>query len=200
MSHYLYQTEGFIVGSRPIKDGSRLLDIVTQDFGRVTVFAQGVRELRSKLRYRLTDLTFVQATLVHGREFWRLVGADPIVDFNVALLVTDPQRRILVARLALLLRRFLAMNETSSDHRLYTEIRAAISFLVRHELSLAEREQYEVAIIWRLLARLGYGRRTPALLTVLTHLDWNHNLLALVATYQPEIIVSINEALYHSQL
>lgn len=200
MSHCLYQTEGFIVGSRPIRDGSRLLDIVTQNFGRVTILAQGVRELRSKLRYRLSDLAFVEATLVRGREFWRLVGAEPMADFNVALLTADPHRRELVARLALLLRRFLAPNETLSDHRLYTEIRGAISFLARFELSIAEREQYEITAVWRLLARLGYGRRTPTLLKVLSHSAWNHDLLALTATCQPEVVASINEALYHSQL
>ncbi|MEK7621937.1 MAG: recombination protein O N-terminal domain-containing protein [Patescibacteria group bacterium] len=200
MPHQLYQTEGFIVGSRGVRDGSRLLDVITRDFGRVPVFAQGVRELRSKLRYQLSNLAFIRLTLVRGREFWRLVGVEPLADFNVGSLLADRERRILVARLALILRRFLATPETSAEPQLYSEIRAAISFLNQFELSSAEYHQYELAAVWRLLAHLGYGRRTPALLAVISHPVWDYNLLTLTAACQPEIIASINEALYHSQL
>jgi len=200
MPHYLHRSEAFIIGSRPIGEGSRWLDLVTDRFGRVSILAQGSRELRSKLRYQLSDLTFIQATLVRGREFWRLVGAEPIVDFDVAKLMMDYNCRTLVARLALLLRRLLPNDETSADPRLYEEVRAAIYFLARHHLSVQEREQYEITAVWRLLSRLGYGRRTLALETLLTPEVWSHDLLTATAACQPEAVASINEALYHSQL
>lgn len=200
MPHYLYQTESFIIGGRPINDGSRLLDLLTQDFGRISVLAQGARELRSKLRYRLTDLTFFQATLVRGREFWRLVGAASMPDLDLVPLLSDSSQKILVARLALLLRRFLASDELSFDRELYTEVRSALTFLNRHDLSAEEVERYEVAAVWRILAKLGYGRRTATLEAILIPKDWGHDLLALTATCQAEVVASINEALYHSQL
>ena len=200
MPHYLYQTESFIIGSRSINEGSRLLDLLTRDLGRISVLAQGARELKSKLRYRLSELTFFQAGLVRGREFWRLVGAESIGDFKIEALSADPHRQIITARLALLLRRFLATDELSADHQLYVEIRSALSFLTKHDLSVAEREQYEIAVVWRLLARLGYGRRTPTLEAILAHPVWNHELLATTAACQAEAVASINEAFYHSQL
>ncbi len=200
MPHYLYHSEAFIIGSRPVGEGSRLLDLITERLGRVPVLAQGSRELRSKLRYQLIDLNFFQATLVRGREFWRLVGAEAPTDLNVAQLMTDYNHRMLVARLALLLRRFLPENEVSSDRRLYAEIRSAISFLIQHQLSDHEREQYEIATVWRLLSRLGYGRRTKTLEAILIPEDWSHDLLTATAACQPEAIASINEALYHSHL
>ena len=200
MPHYLYQTESFIIGSRGINDGSRLLDLLTQDLGRVSVLAQGSRELRSKLRYRLSDFTFFHASLVRGREFWRLGGAEPVLTIKADSLTADPEQRTLVARLALLLRRFLVTNESSIDRQLYSEIRSAIAFLTERNLSAEEMERYEVAVVWRLLAKLGYGRRTPALEAVLAHQDWSHDLLATTAACQAEAVASINEAFYHSQL
>ena len=200
MPHYLYQTEGFVIGSRSIGEGSRLLDLLTHHLGRVSILAQGTRELRSKLRYHLSELTFFQATLVKGREFWRLVGAAPITDFEVVSLVSDVHRRALTARLAFLLRRFLVTDGKSNDPQLYLEIRSAVSFLVQHQLSQFELERYEIASVWRLLAQLGYGRRTPTLEIILPPADWCQNLLTITATYQPEIVASINEALYHSHL
>ena len=55
MPHYLYQTEGFVIGSRSIGEGSRLLDLLTHHLGRVSILAQGTRELRSKNRYHLSE-------------------------------------------------------------------------------------------------------------------------------------------------
>ena len=200
MPHYLYQTEGFVIGSRLIGEGSRLLDLFTRDLGRVSILAQGTRDLRSKLRYHLSELTFFQATLVKGREFWRLVGAEPVTDFNVATLVSDNHCRVLTARLAFLLRRFLVPDGKSNDSQLYLEIRSAISFLAEHNLSRLELERYEITAVWRLLAQLGYGRRTPTLETILAPQIWDHHLLESTATCQVEAVASINEALYHSHL
>ena len=200
MAHYFYQTEGFIVGSRPVGEGSRVLDVVTAPLGRVSVLAQGSRELRSKLRYQLNDLAFVRLTLFRGREFWRLTGAESVSELEAARLMTDIYQRLIVARLALLLRRFLPTDETSADPRPYFEIRSAISFLAQHNLSAGEREQYEIAVVWRLLSRLGYGRRTETLEALLAPESWTHDLLAVAATCQAEAVASINEALYHSHL
>ncbi|HEY4476792.1 MAG TPA: recombination protein O N-terminal domain-containing protein [Candidatus Paceibacterota bacterium] len=200
MPHYLYRTEGFIVASRPTGEGSRVLDLVTERLGRLPVLAQGSRELRSKLRYQLSDLSFINATLVRGREIWRLVGVEPIIGLDSARLLAASSCRVLLARLALLLRRLLVTNELSAEPQIYAEVRAAVNFLTRHDLSAVEREQYEVAAVWRLLAKLGYGRRTTTLEKILSPENWNHDLLAVTAICQSEAVASINEALYHSQL
>lgn len=200
MPHYLYQTEGFVIGSRSIGEGSRLLDLLTHRLGRVSILAQGTRELRSKLRYHLSELSFFQATLVKGREFWRLTGAESTIDFNLVSLMADPLRRVLIARIAFLLRRFLVTDGKSNDPQLYLEIRSAIYFLAQNNLSPLELERYEIASVWRLLAMLGYGRRTPPLEAILAPQVWNHRLLESTAACQTELIASINEAFYHSHL
>ena len=152
MPHYLYRTEGFIVASRPTGEGSRVLDLVTERLGRLPVLAQGSRELRSKLRYQLSDLSFINATLVRGREIWRLVGVEPIIGLDSARLLAASSCRVLLARLALLLRRLLVTNELSAEPQIYAEVRAAVNFLTRHDLSAVEREQYEVAARLRAFA------------------------------------------------
>ncbi len=37
-------TPGYILHHRPYRDTSRILEIVTRDHGRLTLFARGVRE------------------------------------------------------------------------------------------------------------------------------------------------------------
>lgn len=75
MSYAVYTTKGWILGSSPSGEASKSYSIYTEDFGLVMARAQGVRKLDSKLRYNLDDFSFVTLSLVRGREFWRLTGA-----------------------------------------------------------------------------------------------------------------------------
>lgn len=76
MSYAVYTTRGWILASAPSGEASKSYSIYTEDFGLVSARAQGVRKLDSKLRYNLDDFSFATLSLVRGKEFWRLTGAE----------------------------------------------------------------------------------------------------------------------------
>ena len=74
MSHHHYDTEGFVLGHLDIKESSRLLYLLTADFGLVLALAQGAREPRSKCA-PTSRFSLLRVGLVRGKEFWRLTSA-----------------------------------------------------------------------------------------------------------------------------
>ncbi|HVU06431.1 MAG TPA: recombination protein O N-terminal domain-containing protein [Candidatus Paceibacterota bacterium] len=76
MSYAVYSTRGFIVGSGPSGEASKIYSVYTEDFGLIRAKAQGVRLAQSKLRYNLDDYAFCTLSLVKGKEVWRLTGAE----------------------------------------------------------------------------------------------------------------------------
>ena len=78
MAYRHYQTEGLVINSRPYGEADRFYQILTPDFGLISVLAQGVRLEKSKLRYQILNYSLVNIELVRGREYWRLVGAEKI--------------------------------------------------------------------------------------------------------------------------
>ena len=78
MSYAVYTTRGWILGSAPSGEASKMYVLYTEDFGLVTARAQGVRLLSSKMRYNLAEYALCDISLVRGKEFWRLTGATAV--------------------------------------------------------------------------------------------------------------------------
>src|ERR1700733_8051707 len=78
MSHRIYTTSGFVVESRPYGEAGKILSIFTRDLGMVNAAAQGIRLVRSKLRYHAQDFSLAKFSLVRGRDLWRVVGAENV--------------------------------------------------------------------------------------------------------------------------
>ncbi|MDE1874668.1 MAG: recombination protein O N-terminal domain-containing protein [Patescibacteria group bacterium] len=76
MSYAIYTTQGFILGSSPSGEASKIYSIYTEDFGLIRAKAQGVRLIRSKLRYNLDDYGFCAVSLVRGKEVWRVTAVE----------------------------------------------------------------------------------------------------------------------------
>ena len=77
MSHHIYHTEAFILDSREVGEANRAFSLFTRELGLVVATAQGVRLLKSKLRYTLQDYAHVKVDLVRGKEIWRVVSGGP---------------------------------------------------------------------------------------------------------------------------
>src|SRR3989344_3383435 len=103
MPHILYVTSAFVLATRNVGESSRAMALMTKDLGRLDVRAQGVRELQSKLRYVLQRSFYVRASLIRGREFWRVISADEIFDFP--RLRSDVHKQNLYARMLALINR-----------------------------------------------------------------------------------------------
>ena len=75
MSHTLYSTECIVLGSVDSGEANRYISLFTREWVLCAV-ARSVREEKSKLRYCLQSFSFTDATLVRGREVWRITGAE----------------------------------------------------------------------------------------------------------------------------
>ncbi|MEK7535643.1 MAG: recombination protein O N-terminal domain-containing protein [Patescibacteria group bacterium] len=84
MAEKIYTTEAFVVGERASGEGSKVLTLFTRELGLVYAYARSVRETRSKLRYNLSIYSRTLVSLVPGREYWRLVGAQDAENSSIA--------------------------------------------------------------------------------------------------------------------
>ena len=74
---------GIIVNERPYKESSKLLDIITLEYGVIGVIAKGAKNLKSKLRSVTSKLTYAEFQIYYKEgKLSTLVCADIINPFN----------------------------------------------------------------------------------------------------------------------
>ena len=147
MSYAIYNTSGFILGSAPLGEANKVYSIYTQDFGLIRASAQGVRYLRSKLRYNLEDFSYISFSLVKGREVWRITGAVLISD-NAE---SDSGIKAMRARVLTLVRR-LVQGEERNDP-LFDSLK---SLFIDHCNDQGSNDDLETVSLMRILSSLGY--------------------------------------------
>jgi len=135
MSYAVYSTPGFILGSSPSGEASKIYLIYTEDFGLVRAKAQGVRLITSKLRYNLEDFSFSSFSLVRGREVWRLTGA--------LKMDTQPKFPVVQARVLNFVKRLVQGEEKNEK-------------LWKNLLLITKTEMSEPLILAHILDALGY--------------------------------------------
>ena len=114
MSHTLYTTECIVLGSRDSGEANRYISLFTREIGLVHAVARSVREEKSKLRYCLQDFSFTDATLVRGREVWRITGAEERYSLHQEL--KDENGKLFVATQILNLLQRLVHGEEKNDY------------------------------------------------------------------------------------
>src|SRR3989344_7988843 len=154
MSHTLHVTPAFVLATRNVAESSRVIALMTKDFGCLDARAQGIRELKSKLRYVLQRSFYVRISLVRGREFWRVVSAEEIFDFPH--LRSDVHKQNLYARMLALINRF---GGEMRDHKLFEELEESVRFLDREGLNSQELRRFVFLFALRFMHRLGYVGR-----------------------------------------
>lgn len=70
-----YETTALILARTPLAESAALVTLLTEDFGIVRARAEGLRKPGAKLAHALQTLDQCAATLVRGKEAWRLSGA-----------------------------------------------------------------------------------------------------------------------------
>ncbi len=195
MSRKIYHTEGLILTSRPWGEANRLLLIFTEDFGVISVLAQGVRESRSKMRHHLYNWTPLKLSLVRGRETWRLTGVE------VSGLKPVSSVRAILLRLGRLLRRLLP--ETAPSREAYTLVKNGAQFLNQIAVQTDAKTKLEAAellLVLRLLSQLGYLPKLSLLPPLVWTGDWAEEGLDDLLIKRKEVVDLINQALAMSQL
>lgn len=199
--HAIHTTAGFVVGSRPYGDAGKILSIFTRDFGLVFATAQGIRLEKSKLRYFIQDYSWGVYSFVRGKEYWRLTSAqerDGEAD-DVTSSVASNGGRDLVARVALLIRRFLQGEEPHPE--LFDSLESSLSYLSKiGENNTEDLLSLESVIVYRILNLLGYIGNDLHIDEAINRGDITGNLLDLVTEKRKIINQHINKALQESHL
>lgn len=202
MSYHIYTTEALVLNSYPRGDGSRSIVLFTEKLGLVHVHGQGLRELRSKLRHATDLLSFFQASLVRGRERWRLSGANPTFSLSETRRLLS--KRKIASELTALLSRFIHGEEP--NEKLFCEIKNLFIFLEKEDLSRDELEAFLVVGTLKILAALGYLDEGKVLfmenkeLSSIAEAPISRGLLESAQTQKKESLSLIHNSFVASQL
>jgi DNA repair protein RecO len=198
--HEIRTTLGFVIGNRNYGESDKLLFIFTEEFGLITVVAQGIRLEKSKLRNYTQDYSLSSFSLVRGKEFWRLTSAasgDSFVLNNSQTLSTASLE--LIARLAVLLRRLLHGEEANKD--IFQCIKSLFKYFEsRDDIQNEEYKNLESLIVFRILHILGYVGDDDMFDKDLKSRDLNKDIVLGLTTKRNLINQHINKALRESHL
>jgi DNA repair protein RecO len=151
MPHHIYHTHALVVARRPIGEADAMIELFTQDLGRLHTHARGIRKEVSRLRYALQPMSWVMANVVRGNTGWRLTTAHVTDERSLDL----PGAQSL-ARVTQIIRRFLPHESVAPQLFLYTK--------THHDLLAADpesREMWEALTLSRMFHSLGYWGDIP---------------------------------------
>jgi DNA repair protein RecO (recombination protein O) len=201
MSHQIHTTEAIVLDQKDFGEANRWCFLLTPDFGLVVARAQGVRELKSKLNGHLSLFVHAQITLVRGREYWRLIGAEETPQAETFLRSSEKIPRPFgkfplaplraQARVAGLLRRLLP--EAGADPELFSLVKQGFNKIAAIPGDSKIIHLEEVLLVWHILRLLG-------------HIEYPNKEVKRLETGQVSdeqllnLTTEINRALSHTQL
>ncbi len=74
--------EGIILGNIPYKENSKILNILTKEYGIIGVISKGCKNCKSKLKNVSENFTYAVFHIYYGEKLSTLIGADIINYFN----------------------------------------------------------------------------------------------------------------------
>ncbi|MDD5356940.1 MAG: DNA repair protein RecO [Candidatus Pacebacteria bacterium] len=196
--HHIYQTEGFVIGGTNAGEANRYLKIFTLDFGMISGSAQGIRHLKSKLRYSLQDFSYSSVSLVKGKDVWRVVNAEK--KENLWELFRKEKRKLeIFARSLSLLKRFLHGEE--KNEALFRLFSSSCFYLAKSEtLSPEDLRNFEYVLVLRILHNLGYLKKLPILSPFSETDAWNQDILREMEGHKALALAEINRSFTESHL
>ncbi len=200
--HNIHTTAGFVINSRPYGDAGNILNIFTRDLGLISVIAQGIRLEKSKLRYYTQEYSLGKYSFVRGKEYWRLTSANSILNFHLNNIEDKKIHKLtheIIARVALLLRRFLQGEEPQPE--LFDCVESFILYVQSNfDLDIHHISSLESLIVYRILSLLGYIGNDIEIDITIKQGPISISLLDLVTMKRKMINQHINKALQESHL
>lgn len=195
--HHTYHTEGFVIKSSNVGEANKYFYIFTKDFGMVGAAAQGVRLIKSKLRYSLQDYSYSKISLVRGKHSWRIVGAVKEKNARESL-KENPDKFQTFARALSLLERLVRGEEKNEE--LFNHLIAACEFLEKEDLSSEFLKNYEYILVMRILRSLGYLAESKDFNEFVTSPYWTKELVSKISAVSRDVLFQINRSLKETQL
>lgn len=135
-------------------EADQLFSVFTRDFGRIDALAQGVRYLKSKLRYNLNTFYYSRFGLVASRDYWRIIDAE---ELNSWLAIRQsPAKFAEISCIAGLLNRMLRGQE--ADFILWEKVKKTFEILEKSPaLGIEQKAQtFGLLASIKILSHLGY--------------------------------------------
>lgn len=153
-SHFLwmqhkYVTRAIVLGRAPVKEAGATVTLLTSELGLVRARAEGLRRSGAKLAHALQTLSEIDATLLRGKEGWRLSGAVLIEPWFSQL---TPTARVRAGRRASLITRLVQGEE--KDAALFNVYRELLDALLIEKES--GQDSAELIATLKSLAALGH--------------------------------------------
>jgi DNA repair protein RecO (recombination protein O) len=193
----LYKTEGIVLESADTGESNKYISILTKDFGFIKALARSAREEKSKLRYSLQDLSYINTSLVRGRDIWRITGAKEHYNLYRELSGEMDKLRMLI-RVFALLKRLLHGEEKNES--LFLTVVNGIDFARGNRLDGDSLINVEYIVVLRILAELGYVAKKSAFDSLLSSSAITHSTIAGLFPIRDSALIAINRALAESQL
>lgn len=144
-----YVTRAFVLARHPLREQALSITLLTADLGLLRARTEGVRKPGAKLAHALQTLSEIEATVLRGKDGWRLSGA--ILERNWFQELSQEARERAGKRVSLILR--LVQGEAMDAH-LYE---AFCEFLPRlKDTTEAEQDAAEFVITLKALSLLGH--------------------------------------------
>lgn len=193
MSHTIYNTEAFVISSRGAGEADKTFHLFTREFGTLRAKATGIRKIESRLRYFVQDFKYIEASLVKGKNYWRLVSAKPIHDLNSIKSLATPSRARglqLIGKLA---------PEEEPHAQLFNELVSAYAFTSRIKANGEDVESVEALVALKILHALGYWGDNQAENILITS-PFDENSIQKVKSVRKSIVRELNKSLSATQL
>lgn len=190
MSYGVYHTDMIVLDSVPRDEANMVYTLLTRDLGIIRAKAQSIRKGTSKLRYGLQYLSRGTVDVIKAKDYWRIVGAEPMETLLLDDLYHKPLHRIVK-----LVPRLLPQNEVIEG--LYEVITAAHVMLINSELSKFE-QAIEMVTVARILSLGGYWNES--LSTYLETMELNVKTLQTILEQKKIYLAAINSGIRHTHL
>lgn len=197
MFYHIYNTEAFVLGSRPSGEASKYVYLFTRELGLIGAHAQSSREVKSKLRYALDDLSYSKVSLVKGKNSWKLTNAVPEKNFFANFSENYP-KLLLCANALALIKKLVAGEEKNS--KLFEILEQGFKFLEENNLSEEDIHNAEAIFMLRILNNLGYFGASKTLENFALTDFWNQSLIQEMAGQRRNAVFVINKSLEASHL
>lgn len=195
----IYHTKGIVLDGLDAGESGRYLYIFTNELGLINASAQGLRELKSKLRYSLQSFSLSNVDVVRGKSGWRVVSAQNVTDYTRMLQRENKQDCFfMIVRISSLLKRLLKGEEKNEE--LFDEIIRTFSLLQEQNLTREQIFNLEVIIVMRVLRSLGYWGENETFSPFLEGDIIEHKLLEKINKTKSLAVKEINKSLLETQL
>lgn len=179
-----------VLALTPSDEANVVYTLLTRDLGVIRAKAQSIRKITSKLRYGLQYLSYGTVDIIRAKDYYRIVGVEPVGTLVPADIYHKPLHRITA-----LVPRLLPQDEVIDG--LYESVYGAYELLQKYTQTPYE-SIVEIITVARILALGGYWNES--LPTYLESTLLAQEQLDQIMEKKQQYVHAINMALRHSHL